>query len=202
MIAEGKFLSMSEYATFSDQQLTAILKTGNEAVFAEIYNKYAPELVAWVSRKVLTLDDAHDLVHDVFIYVWLDKGNVTAIRPYLYYITRNKVVDYFRKNASRKEYAVLTQLLSGGDEPSFNPVAAIEAKDLHQNLEEAIEQLPPRTKEIFKLSRYEHYSIPEIAEKLNLSEQTVKNQLSAALHYLRSTADRLSILAMLYVLFR
>lgn len=182
-----------------ESRLLKKIAEGDGAAFTEIYNHYSPELVAWVSRKVLTLDDAHDLVHDVFIHVWLDKGKVTAIKPYLYYITRNKIVDYFRKNASRKEYAILTKLIS---EPGNNPIAAIEAKDLRENLQEAIEQLPPRTREIFKLSRVENYSTAEIAEKLGLSEQTVKNQLSTALHYLRNTADRLSILALMYILYR
>ncbi|PTT00021.1 RNA polymerase subunit sigma-70 [Pedobacter sp. HMWF019] len=189
------------YNKLSDAELTALLKEGDEGTFTEVYQQYSPELTAWVSRKVLSLDDAHDLVHDVFIHVWLDKGNVTAVKPYLYYITRNKIVDYFRKNASRREYAILTQLVNQKQEPHMDPVASIEAKDLRENLEAAIEQLPPRTKEIFKLSRQENYSTAEIAAKLGLSEQTVKNQLSTALHYLKNTADRLSILALLYVLY-
>lgn len=193
---------MISYETLTDSELINLLKDGDAAAFTEIYNQYASELTSWVSRKVLTLDDAHDLVHDVFIYMWLDKGNVNKIKPYLYYITRNKIVDYFRKNATRKEYSVLTKLIGQGLEPSFNPEASIEAKDLRENLEAAIEGLPPRTKEIFKMSRQENYSTAEIAERLGLSEQTVKNQLSTALHYLRNTADRLSILALLYALYK
>lgn len=190
---------MAAYGMLSEQELIVLLKEGDEQAYTEIYKQFAPELVAWVSRKVLTLDDAHDLVHDVFIHVWLDKGNVTAVKPYLYYLTRNKIVDYFRKHASRKEYAVLTTLIK---EPSTNPLLDIEAKDMRENLEEAIEQLPPRTRQIFKLSRIENYSTSQIAEKLGLSEQTVKNQLSTALHYLRNTADRLSILTLLYILYK
>jgi RNA polymerase sigma-70 factor (family 1) len=193
---------MISYETLTDSELVNLLKDGDAVAFTEIYNQYAPELTSWVSRKVLTLDDAHDLVHDVFIYMWLDKGNINKIKPYLYYITRNKIVDYFSKNATRKEYSVLTKLIGQGLEPSFNPEASIEAKDLRENLEAAIEGLPPRTKEIFKMSRQENYSTAEIAERLGLSEQTVKNQLSTALHYLRNTADRLSILALLYALYK
>ncbi len=193
---------MNVSGNLNDQELAARLRNGDPLVFTEIYNQYAPELTAWASRKVLTLDDAHDLVHDVFIHVWLDKGNVTSVKPYLYYITRNKIVDYFRKNAVRKEYALLTQLASQLKEPGFDPMASIEAKDLRENLEDAVDQLPPRTREIFKLSRQEYLTTAEIAEKLNLSEQTVKNQLSTALHYLRNTSDRLSILALLYLLYK
>ncbi len=193
---------MIDYSKLPEAELTTLFKTGDAMAFTEIYNHYAPELTKWASRKVLTLDDAHDLIHDVFIHVWLDKGNVTDLKAYLYYITRNKIVDYFRKNATRKEYAILTQLISGSREPHFDPIASIEAKDLRENLEDAIEQLPPRVKQVFKLSRYENYSTAQIAEKLGLSEQTVKNQLSTALHYLKGTADRLSILALLYVLYK
>nr|WP_121271411.1 sigma-70 family RNA polymerase sigma factor [Pedobacter schmidteae] len=193
---------MNAYSTLSDQELTRLLSEGDEAVFTEIYHRYSPELVGWVSKKVLTLDDAHDLVHDVFIHVWLDKGRITDIKPYLYYLSRNKVVDYFRKNATRQEYAVLTQLIHQHNEPSVNPMQSLEAKDLRENLEQAISKLPPRTKEIFKLSRYENYSIAEIAGKLGISEQTVKNQLSTALHYLKNTSTRLSILALLYTLYK
>jgi RNA polymerase sigma-70 factor (ECF subfamily) len=65
-------------------------------------------------------------------------------------------------------------------------------KELRERLDEAINQLPPRTREVFCMSRFEHLNAKEIAERLNLSEQTVKNQLTTALSKLRVLLGKVS----------
>lgn len=184
----------------NQRELLSQMQQGDVNAFTEAYNAYAGELIAWVSRKVLSLDDALDLVHDVFVHLWLDKGKITDIRPYLFYIARNKVVDYFRKHATRAEYATLHGQLHQ-QAAVDNPLKSIEAKDLYQHIELLIDNLPARTREIFRMSRHEQLSTGEIADKLGLSEQTVKNQLTTALKYLRSHTGGLSQLALIWVLY-
>ena len=69
------------------------------------------------------------------------------------------------------------------------------AKNLNQTLELAVNDLPTRTKEIYRLSRHRQLAVKEIASQLHLSEQTVKNQLTTALSHLRVSLERLAILA-------
>lgn len=184
----------------NQRKLLNQIQRGDVNAFTEAYNAYASELIAWVSRKVLSLDDAVDLVHDVFIHLWLDKGKVTDIRPYLFYIARNKVVDYFRKHATRAEYASL-HVLHQQRTTVDSPINSIEAKDLYVHVEQLIDNLPARTREIFRMSRNEQLSTDEIATRLGLSEQTVKNQLTTALKYLRSKVGQLSLLTLICLLY-
>jgi RNA polymerase sigma-70 factor (ECF subfamily) len=74
------------------------------------------------------------------------------------------------------------------------------AKNLNQTLELAVNNLPLRTKEIYRLSRHRQLAVKEIACQLHLSEQTVKNQLTTALSYLRASLERLAVLAVLLLL--
>ncbi len=67
------------------------------------------------------------------------------------------------------------------------------AKDLEQTIANAVNELPPRVREVYRLSREKQYSIAEIAAELNISPQTVKNQLTTALSHLRSFLKKLSI---------
>ena len=77
----------------------------------------------------------------------------------------------------------------------------VAVKHLNHKLELAVGDLPSRTQEIYRLSRYRHLAVKEIATKLGLSEQTVKNQLTTALSHLRHSWDKLTLLLLVWVLF-
>ena len=78
-------------------------------------------------------------------------------------------------------------------EQSYDMEAEIDAKNLKEYIDQLIEELPPQRKLIFTLSRNEHLSHKEIAERLAISEKTVENQISAAIRFLRKNVQLLSI---------
>jgi RNA polymerase sigma-70 factor (ECF subfamily) len=108
---------------------------------------------------------------------------------------RHRIVDKIRKNITREEYASAVQSLAAFY--SEDAGKQLEAKELRQTIDRSLNELSPRIKEIYKLSREEGLSNREIAEKLKLSEQTVKNQLSAALKHLRQTLGTAGCIALL-----
>lgn len=71
------------------------------------------------------------------------------------------------------------------------------AKELQRSVEQSLEELSPKVKQVYRLSREENLTIPEIAQKLGLSEQTIKNQLSTALKHLKQSVLGLSTQAFL-----
>lgn len=186
---------MSPYPTYSDQELVVLLKQDDRNAFAEIYGRHARSLVDFASSKLYSLDDARDLVQDLFTNIWADRHKIyvsSSLQSYLFAAVRYKIIDKIRKNVTREEYAIIVQSLS--QYPNYNPEKELEAKDLQQIIDKAIEKLPSRTREIYKLSRNEHQSVSDIAKKLGLSDQTVKNQLTAAMKSLKETLNKLSIL--------
>lgn len=188
---------MSSYYLITDLKLVDLLKNGDESAYSEIYSRYAENLAGFASSKLYSLDDAKDIVHDVFVNLWLERKTLTVdydLKAYLFKLTRFRVVDKIRKNISREAYSDMIQNLATTFELTTEQHVA--AKELKQTIERSLVQLSPRIVEIFRLSREEHLSIPQIAEKLELSEQTVKNQLSTALKHLRGSLTSLSAIAL------
>jgi RNA polymerase sigma-70 factor (family 1) len=177
-----------------DLQLILLLKEDNEAAFAEIYNRYAKSLSNFTASKLFNLDDAQDIIHDLFVRLWEDRKqlNITSnLKTYLFTIARYRIIDKIRKNVTRQEYSAMLQSLSNAYQSSIEQ--EITAKELQQTILRSLNQLSPKVKEIYSLSREENLSISEIATKLQLSEQTVKNQLSTALAHLRKSLSGFSV---------
>ena len=184
---------MAAYNTLTDLQLINLLKNDDEAAFAEIYKRYAKILADFTASKLFNLEDAQDIIHDLFVKLWEDRKqlNITSnLKTYLFTITRHRIIDKIRRNINREEYAIMLQSLASAYQPNIEQQIA--AKELRQAIENSLNELSPRVKEIYQLSREENLSITEIAKKLQLSEQTVKNQLSTALSHLRKSVSGIS----------
>lgn len=179
----------------NEPELLRRLSAGEDLAFKELYEQYAPSLISFAAARLVSLEEAHDIVHDIFVHLWQDKENINiqlSFRAYLFAATRYRIIDHIRKNSSRKKYAEqIGKMPVHIEEEAENKLFE---KELRERLDEAISQLPPRTKEVFCLSRFEHLTAKEIAERLNLSEQTVKNQLTTALSKLRVLLGKLSFM--------
>jgi RNA polymerase sigma-70 factor (family 1) len=187
---------MAARSKLTDEQLTALVKNGDAQAFAEIYNRYAESLAGFAASKLYSLDDARDILHDMFVKLWENREQLyvtSTLQSYLFAIIRHRIIDKIRKNITREEYASMAQSLTAVYDAAIDK--QVEAKELKQTIDNSLDQLSPRVKEIYKLSREEGLSNHEIAERLNLSEQTVKNQLSAALKHLRGSLGEIGIVA-------
>ena len=186
---------MQNVSADNESQLLQRLSAGEEQAFKELYDHYAPSLISFAAARLVSLDEASDIVHDLFVHLWQDRQNINiriSFRAYLFAATRYRIIDHIRKNSTQKKYAEqIARMPVHTEEEAENKLFE---KELRERLDEAINQLPPRTKEVFCLSRFEHLTTKEIAERLTLSEQTVKNQLTTALSKLRVLLGKLSFL--------
>lgn len=153
---------------------------------------WAP-LVAYAQRFVGDVASAEDVVQHAFVRLWESKNPIPKgddARALLYRVVRNLALNELRRDRIRHDWASA----QWSDEPeSVATNDLVERLELRAAIEAAVDQLPPRRREIFVLSRLHELSNDEIASVLALSPQTVANQLVAAMrtlrHLLRSRYD-------------
>lgn len=192
---------MAAYNSLNDLQLADLLKEDDEAAFAEIYSRYAAKLTGFASSKLYSLEDSHDVIHDVFVKLWEERAHLMVNRnleAYLFTVIRYRIIDKIRKNITREDYAGMVLALGISHQAEIED--QISAKEIKKHIDRTLEKLSPRVREIYCLSREENLSIAEIADKLQLSEQTVKNQLTFALKHLRESLGTLSVSTLVLVL--
>ncbi|HEY0670337.1 MAG TPA: RNA polymerase sigma-70 factor [Sphingobacteriaceae bacterium] len=177
---------MADYSGFSDRDLANLLKAGDITAFNEIYNRFSKVLYIYARKIVGNKDDAEDLVQDIFVTLW-NKSETLELRSslssYLYASVRYKFFDLISSRKIRSDYISKFQLLIDTGVCSTDDY--IDEKELSFLVEKEINGLPHKMREVFELSRKAGLSHREIAEKLDLSEKTVRNHINHALKILR-----------------
>jgi RNA polymerase sigma-70 factor (ECF subfamily) len=165
--------------------------------YREVYLEYAPQLLRF-AEKFVSQFYAEDIVHDVFLKLW-DKQIFllpeNELRRVLYVAVKNACIDLLRKSALEQEYIDKRRLQLQLDELAFfeSSDELFMRKDLLRILLQKIEELPERSREIFKMSYLEGMKAAEIAEQLNISTRTVENHLYRALIFLRKVTSHFFI---------
>ncbi len=154
--------------------------------FTGYFRLYENSLYYFALKTVQSELLARDIIQEVFIKLWSIRGQFHEIKnmeDYLYRMVRNKVLDVLRQLANDRK--LRADYFNGREWEDANAFDTIAAKEYEIALAEAINQLPPQRRLIYQLSQVEGRSRNEIAEELHISPSTVKNQLTAALSYLR-----------------
>lgn len=176
----------------TDEVLLTGLQENDEKAFERIYARYSPDLLDFAARRLESLTEAKDILQDVFIDLWAKRATLhirLSLRSYLFSTVRYKMIDHIRKNIKRDYYAKMVKTIHNNmDNSTFDHILY---NDLNTFAESEIDKLPRRVKEVFLLSRHQHLSIREIAHELQVSEQTVKNQLTTAMRKLRPALSKI-----------
>jgi RNA polymerase sigma-70 factor (family 1) len=182
----------------SDLQLLENIKENDSAAYKELFDRFWERLYRFAWKRLRSQQDAEDVVQHVFMKLWEHRTNrdiQVSVEQYLYKSVYYEVLNVLKNMTARPED------LSHVNEnilPSFNNIQQnIATAEFDKLLEDAISKLPARMQEIYRLSRESELSVAEIAAKLDLSEQTVKNQLTTALSRLRKPLTE----AMLLIVF-
>lgn len=171
----------------SNAEILLIAETDKHRAFKFIFDNFWERLYLRAYRKIRDENAAKDVVQDAFLVLWnnFDKlKEADALEPYLYAVLRNKILKLFEKDEVRLRYIFNNTVSANEDfEPSSHQLLL--TKELKAIIDCEVEKMPPRMKEIYVLKKDQEFSIKEIAQKLNLSEQTVKNQLLSAYRRLK-----------------
>lgn len=168
-----------------DKALIIALKNGDEEAFTSLYHRYCNKVYKFCSLYFTNNSSAEEVVQEVFIKLWDIRSYVNEnenLEGLLFIITRNMVFDNTRKNFNESFYQI--SILAAYDK-AYDIEEELHAKDLKVYIDRLVNELTPRQKEIFCMSRYEHLSYKEIAEKLNITPKTVERHINDALKYLK-----------------
>lgn len=172
--------------------------------FEAIFRKDFQGLVFFAQKYVKDYEAAREIVQDSFLNLWEKRDIIDTTRPVKSYLTTiifNKSQNYLRDNKKFNTNMLEIEKLNFIDEGAHSD-QLIEA-ELAEKINSAIEMLPDKCKEIFRMNRFESLKYHEIASRLNLSQKTVEGQMSKALIHLRQhLAEYISstVIFLLYVL--
>ena len=163
--------------------------------FSEIYREYYPKLLRFAGDIVTCREDAENLLHDAFLDLWKINDRlhtINNINAYLCRLVRNRCYDFLKHKVHEKAYETetLAEARCGIETLEAMSDEQFMACELTQLVRNAVDNLPPRCREIFTLSRVNGLRHSEIAERLGLSENTVSVQLGIALRRLRALTDK------------
>jgi len=189
--------------TVTDEKiLIRQLKKGDLYAYDTLYRKYSSKLLYFTLGYVKVMEDAEEIVQEVFLILWRNHKQLDedlSFSSYLFTVTYNAIRKNFRKQGREKKY--LDNYLLDFDEKDVNTLTQIEYKDLIKEVKDIVETFPERRKEIFRLSREQHLTNQEIAEKLNISKKTVENNITEALRILREKMSVISFFLLCLHLF-
>lgn len=174
------------YSALSDQDLIILLKKQDEYAFKEIYERYSGALYLLALKKTKNEAEAKDIVQEIFIVLWNKRAELhfhSSVSSYLFKSVHNRALNIFVHQKYHDDYIVSLQNYL--DETAPQADSLIREKELTLVIDRAIQSLPEKMREIFQLSRYEQLSHKEIADKLGISELTVKTQVKRALRAMR-----------------
>ncbi len=162
-----------------DAALLERLRKGDELAFKTLFEHFGVRLYQFSLRYLHNREDVEDLLHDVFLKIWLNRSSLrtgTSFRAYLFTIAYNNIRRRFLKRSREEKYirCFAEEYLDPEEEDQTDYLLLVKK---HQ---QAVALLPPKRQEIFHLRYEEELKSHEIAGKLGLSEQFVKNQLSIA----------------------
>lgn len=173
----------------SDEQLISSVKRDDHYAFDKIFHKYGSSLFSFVVSVLKDKSEAEEVVQDVFLKIWEKRAELNpslSFKSYLFTIALNTTKNIYRQKLQRDRYKQDVALELNISQTS--DVDGIEYRNLLDYIDKIIEKLPPSRREIFILSKKDGMKNHEIAKLLNISEQTVKNQLVSAMKFLRSEA--------------
>ncbi|MCG8308334.1 MAG: RNA polymerase sigma-70 factor [Cytophagales bacterium] len=184
-------------AGLSDQILLNMIRKKDLSAFRQLFDKYWSDLYIYAFNILKVRDVCEDIVQEVFTDLWQKTTGqpIDNPRAYLYKSVKYKVLNQIRNNKIHRKhldrlkisYAINTL----EEEIDFNELDAL--------LQKAIKKLPDGCRQIFEMSRIQCLTNREIADKLNISVQTVKNQISKALKHLRNAVESSFLLSFLFL---
>ena len=179
------------------------IRQQDRKVFELFYKKYYQQLFALAFRYVGQMEVAEEIVHDLFITVWnkSDQLNVQhSLKSYLFKAIINSSLNYIKKEKMQTEKRLAYLAVHDNEFTSDEEKGAAEEKML-KSLEEALELLPAKCKQVMYLSRFGKLKQQEIAQQMDISLKTVKNHLTYGFQKLREHLSQHQELIILLLLF-
>jgi RNA polymerase sigma-70 factor (family 1) len=170
----------------NETELTSLIANGDRNAFALLYKTYLTNIYNYVYSLCLCKETSEEIIQTMFLKLWECRktlANVKDIKPYLYRCARNSLIDYSNKISAAN--SLITSLEHSTSLVSQSAENNVIYKEYYQMAQTAIEMLPQKRKQIFKLRLNDDLSLDEIAAKLNISKRVVKKQLYSGITFVK-----------------
>ncbi|MDB4926131.1 MAG: polymerase sigma-70 factor [Mucilaginibacter sp.] len=184
----------------TDDELVLFLKQGEAGSFNTIYGRYWDKLFDAAYKRLHNTEICEEIVQEIFIKLWEKRAVLkltTGLQNYLYTAVKYNVIDHYRKQLLQDNFISANKHRSEQDNSTEDNIFV---NDLKIHLENLINALPGKCKNVYELSRLQHKSNKEIAVLLNISEKTVEGHLTKALQHIRLGISDVLLLSIFFVL--
>ncbi|PGH38189.1 MAG: hypothetical protein CRN43_16695, partial [Candidatus Nephrothrix sp. EaCA] len=177
--------NLSSYSSYGEEELLQAIRADDQAAFKELFKRYWRKVHSMAYARLRSNEVTEEIVQDIFLSVWLKRHSlaVNNLPAYFFNAVKYKALNHLEAKVVQRKYWDYYK--------NFIPQAqcATEEEVLSNDLKEAfakkIEQLPEKSKLIFRLTYIEGKSIAEIAEFLNLSEKAIRYHLTKSSNQLK-----------------
>jgi len=175
------------------------LANDDKKALEDLFNYYYPRLYQF-SKSFLKLEDGiDDILQEVFVKIWKNRANIRSAEtfsPFIFTMTRNLLLNELRSKLSNQKAKEKIKMLSvPNDLYSFDK---LEYGELKETVDQIVNNLPEKQREVFLLSRYEGFSHKEIAEKLDISTKTVEYHITQSINTIKNKLEQLGLISLLY----
>jgi RNA polymerase sigma-70 factor (ECF subfamily) len=171
-----------------------ISQNSDQQAFKELYLLYFDRLYKFAFSILHSSEFAEEAVNDVFLNIWQKRNRlktIDSLTNYLYISTKNTSFNYLSKFRKERN-TTLDEVLVRFEVDELTPETAFFTSEVRTEIEQAINQLPPKTKLVFQMAKVEGLKYKEIAEVLNISVNTIDNHIATAIKKLSVVLKNLS----------
>ena len=185
----------------SNQELLLLIQKDDRIAFYNLYERYCRRLYGFVLRYIKQKEDAEEIVQEVFVKIWESRNKTDAFasfESFLFTIAYNSTISLLRKRSHEKKYL---EYLKSLQQPENMPdlIDEIQFHELNDRLQLLLNELTPRQREVFQMSREEGLSHDEISKRLNISVNTVKKHIANTLSFLKTQIDSSLAINLLFI---
>lgn len=180
---------------FMPADLTDRLRAGDFKLFELIFNTYWEELYTYAAKVTGSEEDARDIIQDLFTSIWERREQLelhSHIRFYLFSAVRKQILRKFRNDGLEEKH--LQKFITHSELRAELTLNTLIHKDIMNQLQQDLQQLPEKERQVFEWYHFDELSIREIAMMHGTAEQTVRNQLGSAYKKARPLLNRLLML--------
>jgi len=177
-----------------EKELLHQISQGDEAAFSILFYAYLGNLQPFILKLTRSVADTEEVIQETFMRLWMGRdklAEVHSLSAWIYTVAANECYKYLKKRSSRANGVTA---LGKADEVSgdgYSALDGLQLKEVKRLVAEAVGRLPEQRRRIYQMSRDEGMKIVEIAERLAISPNTVKNTLVVSLRFIRQyLADR------------
>lgn len=187
----------------TNSELVVLIQKDDRVAFYILYERYCKRLHGFVLRYIKQKEDAEEIVQEVFVKIWESRNKIDAyssFEAFLFTVAYNTTISLLRKRITEEKYLKHLKSLQLPDNPP-DLIDEIQFNELNDQVQTLLNELTPRQKEVFQLSRGEGLAHDEIAKRLDISVNTVKKHISNTLSFLKSRINNTLTINLLFIFF-